>query len=447
MMKRFLFLFTLCVAGVGGFGQEAWDVQDCIGYALEHNRDLKKQQWTARGNRTQHVEAFTAFLPSVSASSGASYSLGRSVDPETNTYNTVSNFNNSYSLSLSLPLFQGGRLVQQLKMSLVQQRYDKTYMEELKDRTALNVMNAFAQAVYYRQLGIYAREKLEESRARLRQVRRQCELGLKSRADVVLVEAQHAQDDYDLTHTESLWENALLELKQQMNFPADDSLALAPGGMADGVPALDAPGLSVREEIIRTYAYAGLHHTSSQLSRLNVRSQLYARRQALGNFFPTVSFSAGVSSSYFRRLGASGYDAFHRQFKNNLGEYFTFNVSLPLFQRLGNVMNYRRRKYQYRIAQENQAQQQEELLAEVQQAVLQREALRKECRQKRRQVEADSLAYSVVARKFEEGLAGAIDLRTAAASLSSSRASLWQCRLDLYVQSRVVAYYRGEPLY
>ena len=110
-------------------------------------------------------------------------------------------------------------------------------------------------------------------------------------------------------------------------------------------------------------------------------------------------------------------------------------------------MNYRRRKYQYRIAQENQAQQQEELLAEVQQAVLQREALRKECRQKRRQVEADSLAYRVVARKFEEGLAGAIDLRTAAASLSSSRASLWQCRLDLYVQSRVVAYYRGEPLY
>ena len=167
----------------------------------------------------------------------------------------------------------------------------------------------------------------------------------------------------------------------------------------------------------------------------------------MGNFFPTVSFSAGVSSSYFRRLGASGYDAFHRQFKNNLGEYFTFNVSLPLFQRLGNVMNYRRRKYQYRIAQENQAQQQEELLAEVQQAVLQREALRKECRQKRRQVEADSLAYRVVARKFEEGLAGAIDLRTAAASLSSSRASLWQCRLDLYVQSRVVAYYRGEPLY
>ena len=308
-------------------------------------------------------------------------------------------------------------------------------------------MNAFAQAVYYRQLGIYAREKLEESRARLRQVRRQCELGLKSQADVVLVEAQQAQDDYDLTHTESLWENALLELKQQMNFPADDSLALAPGGMADDVSMPDVPVLSVHEEVIRTYAYAGLHHTSSQLSRLNVRSQLYARRQALGNFFPTVSFSAGVSSSYFRRLGASGYDAFHRQFKNNLGEYFTFNVSLPLFQRLGNVMNYRRRKYQYRIAQENQAQQQEELLAEVQQAVLQREALRKECRQKRRQVEADSLAYRVVARKFEEGLAGAIDLRTAAASLSSSRASLWQCRLDLYVQSRVVAYYRGEPLY
>ena len=44
-------------------------------------------------------------------------------------------------------------------------------------------------------------------------------------------------------------------------------------------------------------------------------------------------------------------------------------------------------------------------------------------------------------------LAGAVDLRTAAASLQSSRASLLQCRLDLFVQSRVVDYYQGVPLY
>ena len=151
-MKRVFSIICLCVSGLAAAGQEAWTVQDCIAYALEHNRSLKQQHWSLRSDRTRLTEAVTAFLPSMSAGTGVNYSFGRSLDPETNTYNTVSNFNNSYSLSLSLPLFQGGRLVQQLKMQLVQQQYGKTSMEELKDQTALSVMNAFAQVVYYRQL-------------------------------------------------------------------------------------------------------------------------------------------------------------------------------------------------------------------------------------------------------------------------------------------------------
>lgn len=446
-MKRVFSIICLCASGLAAAGQEAWTVQDCIAYALEHNRSLKQQHWSLRSDRTRLTEAVTAFLPSMSAGTGVNYSFGRSLDPETNTYNTVSNFNNNYSLSLSLPLFQGGRLVQQLKMQLVQQQYGKTSMEELKDQTALSVMNAFAQVVYYRQLCTYVREKREESRLRLRQVCRQRDLGLKSTADVALIEAQYAQDDYDLTHTENLTEEAVLTLKQQMNFPVGDSLAVSVGGMAEGQVEAALSASVAREEIARTYAYADGHNPTLRLSRLSLQSSRYARRQALGSFFPSVSFSAGVSSSYFRRLGEGGYDPFHRQFRNNLGEYFTFNVSLPLFERLGNVMNYRRSKYQYHIAQESYARQQEQLLAQIQQAVLQRESLRKEYGQKSRQLEADSLAYHVVSRKFEEGLAGAVDLRTAAASLQSSRASLLQCRLDLFVQSRVVDYYQGVPLY
>lgn len=446
-MKRLIFLLSLFVTCVRASAQDVWGMQDCIDYALTHSRELKKQDWSQRSNHTQLVEAVMAFMPNLSASSGVNYSFGRSLDPETNTYNTVSNFSNSYSLGLSVPLFQGGRLVQQLKMQLVQQQYDKTALQNLKDQTAMGVMTAFVQVAYFQQLDVYVREKRKESLLSLQQIRRQSALGLRSEADVMLVEAQYAEDDYNVTHTAHLLENALLELKRQMGYPVGDTLAVAVGSLVGGQAAEAIGPSATGEEILRTYTYADGHHPTLRMSRFNLQSQLYARRYAFGNFLPSLSFSAGVSSSYFRRLGEKGYAPYREQFRNNLGEYFAFNVSLPLFQRLGNVMNYRRRKFQYRIAQEEHARQQEQLLAEIQQAVLQREALCKECLHLERQLKADSVAYRVVACKFEEGLVGPVDLRSAAASLQSSRASLLECRLNLFVQGRVAAYYRGEPLY
>ena len=61
------------------------------------------------------------------------------------------------------------------------------------------------------------------------------------------------------------------------------------------------------------------------------------------------------------------------------------------------------------------------------------------------QVEADSLAAYLTTRKFEEGMASSIDVRTAAVTLLQSRVRLLQSQLTMMYNKRLLAYYKGEP--
>ena len=163
-------------------------------------------------------------------------------------------------------------------------------------------------------------------------------------------------------------------------------------------------------------------------------------------FFPTVSLSAGVNSSYYRNLDAARTTAFRQQLKNNLGEYVSLSISIPLFNRLGNIATLRRAKNNVRIAEEQYAAKRMELEVLRQQAHLDVKAYQQECVQGTAKVAADSLAYELVRQQYAEGLASPVDLQASATTLLQSRASLLQSRLMVGVKEMMVRYYEGEPL-
>ncbi len=72
---------------------------------------------------------------------------------------------------------------------------------------------------------------------------------------------------------------------------------------------------------------------------------------------------------------------------------------------------------------------------------------KKQTIQMEKKVEADSMAYRLTRRQFEEGLSTAIDLHTTSAQLLNSRATLLQCRLMAIVKEQLVRYYKGEQIW
>ena len=64
-----------------------------------------------------------------------------------------------------------------------------------------------------------------------------------------------------------------------------------------------------------------------------------------------------------------------------------------------------------------------------------------------KKVEADSIAYQLTKRQFEEGLSTAIDIHTTSTLLLQSKATLLQCRLMAMLKRQLVRYFQGEEIW
>ena len=144
---------------------------------------------------------------------------------------------------------------------------------------------------------------------------------------------------------------------------------------------------------------------------------------------------------------ASTATPFSEQFRNNRGEYIGATLSIPLFNRLQSVNGIRRARNNYRIACETYKEKQLELEKLSREAWQDWHAYRTQTTQMVHKVEADSIAYQLTKRQFEEGLSTAIDLRSTSAQLLQSKATLLQCRLMAMVKEKLVRYYKGAQIW
>ena len=427
-------------------------MQRCMQYAVEHNHEVKRAELELDNYKATKTAAIGRFLPEIDARVGAQYSFGRAIDPETNIYTDVSTFNNVYSLSASLPVFDGFSSIHALRAAKASVLMGQSAFRQKQNLTALAVLQAYANAVYYEGLVRMADEKVEETTLLLRQTRVLEEVGRKSSADVAQVESQQAEAFYELTRQQNLLASSLLELKKEMGFPlseelkvkSEEGLVRRPEGesqFATAVPVSSLHSLSPKDSSLLTL------HSSLQQALYQMQASKHEWHQARAALYPSLSLSAGLNTTYFHTLHSDASQSFHTQLKNNMGEYIGVVLNIPLFNRLQTVTSIRRAKNNYRIACENYAQKQLELEKLSREAWQDWQGYLKQTEQMERKVEADSLAYQLTRRQFEEGLATAIDLHTTSTQLLKSKATLLQCQLMTIVKEQLVRYYQGIEIW
>lgn len=433
-------ILSFGLATVAMAQEKLWTMDECMQFAIENSPKVKKQAYTSDSYKAELNSAVASFFPSVGASVGAQYSFGRSIDPETNVYNNTSTFNNGYSLSVNIPVFNGGRLINEWRMAKANRQLGMNDIQKEKDDLAINTMTAFMDVVYYQGTVKLAAEQLEENSRILYRTQRQEELGLKGKADVAQIEATVAANDYNLTHQQNLLNTAILTLKQHMNFPSDMELDV-------DTMLLDKTYATMMESAEEIFDYASGNNPTALQAKLQLKSSKMQYLAAKGRMLPTISFSAGVSTNYFENLKSENpIVGFGDQFKNNRGEYISFNLSFPLFDGLSRVTNLRKARNNMRIAREQETEVLRQLQTAIEQAILDREGYAKETIQMEKKAQADAIAYQVTLRKFEEGLMSPIDLQTSANTLLLSKADLLQRKLMYLMKCRLVDYYKGKPL-
>lgn len=183
-MKKILFAILLSIASQSGYTQRVMTLDECMAYAAEHSSEVRLARWDLTEAKVNTSEALAGFLPSLSAQVGAQYNWGRNIDPETNTYNNVTTFNNGYGLYASLTIFDGGRTFNRYKQARVLRSRQTNTVDMRSDDCAISAMLAYVDAAHYRQAIEIASDKLRQSQGVLDLTLAQEQLGIKSLPDV-----------------------------------------------------------------------------------------------------------------------------------------------------------------------------------------------------------------------------------------------------------------------
>ena len=445
-MKRIGILIGWLV-WVAGASAQSWSLDDCMKYAVEHATEVKREVVNARQRKQDYQHAVAGFLPTVTGGVQGQYAWGRNIDPETNTYNNVTTFNNYYQLYAELNVFDGFATINALKQAKLSRDYSATAMQKIQDDRAIDVMQKYVDAAYAEASIRIASEKLNESKRMLAKMQRLYELGEKGRPDVVQMESQVAEDEYNLTHQENVAKQSLLALKSAMNFPVDEELKIQIAEERN--LKLKAENKEVSASYTNSEAiYQGFQHISPDLksAEYEVERARYDYKIAKGRLLPSLSLGGGISTNYYKNLSQKGqYDGFASQFRNNQGEYLALTLSIPIYNS-DRWHSVKKARNDWQLAQVNLEETRRKLHDQIAQAVMDAEGYAKELHQMQKKVASDSLAYHMSSRKFEEGMLSTFDLHTAAQTLLESRIKELQMQMLLIIKQRLVAYYQGENL-
>ena len=338
------------------------DLKACMRYAVEHSTKIRIQQADNRDAQINRRDAIlSAFTPEISGGTYAYANFGRSIDPETNTYIRTTSFHNGYSLSGGIVLFNGFQAVNNLKITKTAKLMGFTKEQQLEDQICLATMEAYCNVLYHTELEKALQAQVATAEKAVQLATRQEQLGQKSHADVVQMQSDLAERQYQLTTCRNNLNNAMITLKDVMFWPIEEPLMIDES--FSRLPQCDSPtnetavGLSHRgsrtDEISQMVEFAKTNMPSVLLAEGTMKNARLALKTARWQLMPTLSLYGGWSTSFFTYPGMEGYvpTPYFDQLKNNSGEYIQLSLSIPIFDRLSKHSNVAKRKNAFDRAQ------------------------------------------------------------------------------------------------
>ena len=412
-------------------------LRDCVRYALSHSAEVRVLQADLGDAQLARRNAIlNAFTPEIDASTYAYSNFGRSIDPETNIYSTTTSFHNGYSLSAGITLFNGFRAINNMKITKIAEATGVTRIQQTEDKITLATMEAYCNVLYFTELLRTVQAQMETAETALRLAQRQKELGQKSQADVLQMEAELSDRKYKYIVCENQLQNAYITLKDIMLYPTEQPFSVtdveADTSLSDAVHTMEVSRAADRLPAVI------IAENERQTARLALKT---ARWQLL----PSLSLNGGWSSTYFTYPGRTDYVTapYGQQIANNGGEYVQLSLNIPIYNRLSRQTEIARRRNDCDRAEARYAQARQTVEAEIHRALADRDGAAAALQQAQQHAALQQQLYAMSVRQFEQGLISALDYQTVADNHLTAVADLLNARLQLFLKTWVVRYYAG----
>ena len=443
-IRKWFFGTLALAATVSAQGQEPLNVHDCMEYAISNSTKIRIQQAAVGDARIARRDAaLSLFTPQINASTYTYYNFGRSIDPQTNTYFNTTSFHNSYGVSAGIDLFNGFQAVNNYKISRTGLLIAGSQEKQVEADICLAVMEAYYNVVYYKRLCDVYEEQVAVAGQALKKAKRQEELGQKGHADVIQMEADLVDRQYELTNMRNQYNDQKMTLADLMFWPLDEELLIVtemPDQVGHDGSTLVIPGLTRNPDEIVSFALD--HNPAVQIASWEAQNAKRELNTAKWQLLPSLGLYAGWNTSYYSYQGAAT-ASFGEQFRNNGGEYVQLSVSIPIWNHMSRQSAISRKRNALNKATAALDQKRRDVESEVRRAIQDRDGSALAYEQAQHKAEVQAEAYTLNLKKLEQGLISPLEFQTANNNFLKAQADEMNSLFKYLIKQAVVKYYNG----
>lgn len=433
---------AICCA-MAAKAQTAWNLQQCIDYALTNNIQIQKNRISEQQGEVALWQDKGALFPSLSFST--SHTMGYRPFEEgtnivqngqvTNTKNKVT-YQGSYGLNARWTVWNGGVNQKNIEKQKVQNEITRLNTEQSELTIQEQIAQLYVQIMYTKE-AVQVNEKLQKTAQS--QYERGVEMmnqGQMAKADVVQLEAQLSSARYDVTSSQTQLLNykrqlkALLELDLNTEFdvsgqiPTDEQvLALIPSAQEAYAKALES-----RPEI-----------KSAQLAIDAANMQMDIAKRG---YYPSISVSASLGDSHY---SASRNDV-GKQMKDNLNLSAGVTVSVPIFDNRSNRSNVKSARLEQANSKLDLQDKRNSLSSTIEQYWINANSNQQNFLAARDRVKSQEASYELLNEQFQNGLKNIVEVLQGRDNVISAEQDLLQSKYTTLLNVQLLKFYTGEKI-
>lgn len=415
-------------------------------YAYQQNIELKQSRLSLESSQIDTKNAKAKLFPNLSA--GVSYqytntpfqeSTGNDLDNYIITGNSGSNknqFSGSYNLRSSLTLFNGGKLLNQVKSSKIAEEMQNASLEETFDNIESAIVTGYLQILYAQESVRINENTVEVSKAQCERGEKLKNAGTLSESDYAQLVSQYSNDKYQLVVSQNTLAQNILSLKQLLEFGIDESIEIE-------TPELNTTDvLTPIAPLNEIYQTALLCLPSIKYSELNIAAAQLDIKSAQGGYYPSLSLSAGVSTGHLSTSdGKTG-----NQMKNKLSESIGLSLSIPIYSNRDTRSAVSKARIAATTAELELENTKKTLLSDIENLCLEVKAAQEQYVSAQEQVKASQASYDLIQEKFNRGMANTLELLTEKNNLLSAKQQVLQAKYMAILNRLLLNVYQNKPI-
>jgi outer membrane protein len=475
MFKK-LIVIGLSFASLSISAQDTWTLERCISYAQENSRQVKQSQIQVKSSKLVKKQDDWSRYPSVSANSNLGFNFGRSVNPSTYQFENNSSNYNSWGVSLGAPIYNGGRITNQIKQSAIDIKAAEADLEQSVSNIALQVAQVYLQILLNEEQYENTRKRSQTTASQLDRIEKQIKAGQlppNARYDLL---AQAAKDEQNIVSAANNVELSYLNLKNLLELSPETPLKIER-------PQVVVPN-SVNPE---SFMFKGIYNQALgnqpniRASELRIKSAETGVKIAQAALMPTLSANANLGTNYSSTIpDYSGIKTefvdvntpvkidgrpatlttqqpktsttnipkktYGSQIGDNFGQSVGLNLSIPIFSGFSRQIGVERQK----LAVESQMlvleRDKQQLKTDVQNAIASARAAKKQYDAAMKSFEAQKAAFESLEKRFQIGSANSFEFTQSKNNVDTAERDVTVAKYDYLFRLKIVEFYEGKRL-